>query len=100
MFSGALEGDLGGLGDYAFKPANAPNVSNLAWQQFHQFARHVLDGVVGKSALILLILGIADKTVALDTDSLTESGPCHIAGGTIAVIQQPFNRCVAVHLCR
>ena len=93
IWSGALEGDLGDLGrleDCAFK--------HLERQGFHHLACNALDGVVAESALILLILGVADKTVALHTDSVTESGPCHIAGGTIVVVQQPPYRCVAGYL--
>jgi len=76
---------LGGLGDWAVKPANAPNVSSLARQQFHQLACDLLDGVVAKPALMLVILGVANKTVALDTDSVTAFGPCYSATGTRAL---------------
>jgi hypothetical protein len=55
-------------------------------QQFHLRARGALDAIVAKSVFILLKLGIADKSAAIETDIVAEFAPRLFAAGTLAVV--------------
>ena len=65
---------------------NALNAANAGASRFHLLARDALDVLVAKSALILLILGIAIKAAGTATNVVAEFVPLHSAAGAHTIV--------------